>query len=78
MNNNVTYSDSFGVEHIPKEIKKRIRNENIKTDIFRIQAYDSRMYRYFCIGLIDFTVKGKSLTEFNKLFSPKNFKKKIW
>ena len=78
MNNNVTYSDSFGVEHIPKEIKKRIRNENIKTDIFRIQAYDSRIYRYFCIGLIDFTVKGKSLTEFTKLFSPKNFKKKIW
>ena len=78
MNNNVTYSDSFGVEHIPKEIKKRIRNENIKTDIFRIQAYDPRMCRYFCIGLIDFMVKGKSLTEFTKLFSPKNFKKQIW
>ena len=61
-----------------KKIKKRIRNENIKTDIFRIQAYDSRMCRYFCIGLIDFMVKGKSLTEFTKLFSPKNFKKKIW
>ena len=39
-NNNVTYFDSFGVEHIPKEIKTFINNKNIKTNIFRIQAYD--------------------------------------
>ena len=31
------YFDSFGVEHIPKEINKFIRNE-IKSNIFRIQA----------------------------------------
>ena len=42
-NNNVTYFDSFGVEHIPKEIKKFISNKNIKINIFRIQAYDSIM-----------------------------------
>ena len=42
-NNDVTYFDSFGVEHIPKEIKTFISNKNIKTDIFRIQAYDSIM-----------------------------------
>ena len=40
-NNDVTYFYSFGVEHIPKEIKTFIDNENIKTNIFRIQAYDS-------------------------------------
>ena len=34
-NKNVTYFDSFGVEHIPKEIKIFINNKNI----FRIQAY---------------------------------------
>ena len=33
-NNNVTYFDSFGVEHIPKEIKTFIGNKNIKTNIF--------------------------------------------
>ena len=32
-NNDVTYFDSFGVEHIPKEIKKFISNKNIKTNI---------------------------------------------
>ena len=33
---NVTYFDSFGVEHIPKEIKKFIGNKNIITNIYRI------------------------------------------
>ena len=32
--------DSFGVEHIPEEIKAFIKNRNIKTNIFRIQAHD--------------------------------------
>ena len=35
-NNNVTYFDSFGVEHIPKEIKAFINNKNIKASVFRI------------------------------------------
>ena len=71
----VTYFDSFGVEHIPKEIKKLINNKNIITNIFIIQAYDSVMCRYFCIGFIDFMFKGNSLTDFINLFSPNNFKK---
>ena len=41
---NITYFDSFGVEHIPKEIKKFINNKNIITNTFRMQAYDSVMY----------------------------------
>ena len=82
-NNNVTYFDSFGVEHIPKEIKVFIyrplssasQNKNIKKNIFRIQAYESIMCRYFCIGFIDFMFAGKTLTEYTNLFSPNNFKK---
>ena len=74
-NNDVTYFDSSGVEHIPKEIKAFINNKNIKTNIFRIQAYDSIMCGYFCIGFIDFMLAGKTLTEFTNLFSPNNFKK---
>ena len=66
-NNDVTYFDSFGVESIPKEIITFIGNQNIKTNIFRIQAYDSIMCGYFCIGLIDFMLAGKTL--------PNNFKK---
>ena len=43
LNNNVTYFDIFGGEHIPKEIKKFIGNKNIQANIFRIRAYDSVM-----------------------------------
>ena len=77
MNNNyVHYFDSFGVEHIPEKIKAFMNNKNIKTNIFRVQAYDPVMCGYFCIGFIDFMLKGKTLTEFRNLFSPNNFKKK--
>ena len=62
-------------QNIPKEIITFISNNNIKTNIFRIQAYDSIMYRYFFIGFIDFVLAGKTLTEFTKLFSQNNFKR---
>ena len=74
-NNDITYFDSYGVEHIPKEITKFIMNKNIKTNIFGIQAYDSIMCGYFCIGFIDFMFKGKSLIEYTNLFSPNDFKR---
>ena len=72
-NNNVTYFDSFGIEHILKEIKAFINNKNVKTNIFRIRACDSVMFGYFCIGFIDFMFKRKTLTEYTNLFSPNNF-----
>ena len=53
-NKTVTYFDSFGVENIPKEIMKFVDRKNIITNIYRIQAYDSIMCGYFCIGFINF------------------------
>ena len=73
-NNDVTYFHSFGVEHIPKEIKTFVSNKNIKAIIFRIQAYNSVMRGYFCIGIIKFMLTRKTLTDFTNLFSPNNFK----
>ena len=64
----VTYFESFGVEHIPKEIKKFVRNKEIIATIFKIQAYDSVICRYPRIGFIDFMFKGNSLTDFTNLF----------
>ena len=73
-NNYVTYFNSFGVKHIPKEIKTFTnRSLSIATNILRIQAYDSIMCGYFCIRFIDFVLAGKTLTEFTNLFSPNNF-----
>ena len=72
-NNDVTYIDSFGVEHIPKEIKAFIdRSLSIATNIFRIKVYDSIMCAYFCIDFIDFVLAGKTVTEFTNLLSPNN------
>ena len=69
----MTYFDSFGVEHIPKDIKKFTKN--IIANIFRLQSYDSVMCEYFCIGFIDFMLQGKNLTDFTNLSSPNDFKK---
>ena len=53
-NKKVVYFDSFGVEYVPKEIIKFIKNKHIIANIFRLQAYDSVMCGYFCIKFIDY------------------------
>ena len=71
----IVYFDSFVVEHVPEEIKESIENKNIKANIFWVQANNSVMCGYFCIGFIDFIQAGKKLTDFTSLFSPNDFKK---
>ena len=75
LNTNVTYFNNFGVEHIPKEIKKFIGNKNKEANVFRIQGYDSVMCGYFCIGINDFMFAEKTLINFNDIFSPNTIKK---
>ena len=71
----IVYFNSFGVEHVPEEIKEFVGNKNIKANIFRVQANDSVMCGYFCIGFIDFMLAGKKLTDFTSLFSTHDFEK---
>ena len=73
--NEIIYFDSFGVEHVPKEIKKLVGNKNKKANIFQVQASNSVMCGYFCIGLFDFMLEGKTLTDFTNMFSPHDFEK---
>ena len=73
--NEIVYFDSFGVEHVPKEIKEFVENKNIKANIFRVPANDSLMPGYFCIGFIDFMLAGKKLTDYTSLLSPHDFEK---
>ena len=73
--NEVIYFDSFGVEHIPKEINKFIGNKKIKGSVFRRQAYDSISCGYFWIEFINYMLKGKTLLDYTNLFSPNDFKK---
>ena len=74
-NKKVVYFDSFGVEHVPKEIIKFIKNKDIIANIFRLQAYDSIMCGYFCINIIDYMFDDKTLIDYTNLFSPHYFKK---
>ena len=78
---NVTHFVSFGVEHIPKEIKKFIGNKNIMTNVYRIQANIrikySIMCEYVCIAFIDFMLKGKSLFDYKNLVSPNDYKNNV-
>ena len=74
-NDDVIYFDSFGVEHIPKEIKKFIDGSlSITTNIFRIQAHDWITCGCFCIGFINFMPAGTTLTDFTSLFVTNDFK----
>ena len=73
--NEIAYFDSFGIEHIPEEIKEFVGNKNIKANIFRVQANDSIISGYFCIGFIDFMLASEKLTDYTNMFSPQDFKK---
>ena len=70
----IVYFDSFGVEHVPEKIKESIWNKNIIANIFRVQANNSVMCGYFCIGFIDFMPAGKKLTDFTDMFSTYDLK----
>ena len=73
--NKITYFDSLGLKHIPKEIKNFIGNTNIITNIYRIQAYDSVICGYSHVWFIDFLLKGKSLLDTANLLSPNDYQK---
>ena len=67
--------DSFGVQHVPEEIKKFIGKKNIKANIFQVRGSNSVMCSYFSIGFIDFMLASKKLIDYTNLFSPHDFKK---
>ena len=47
------------------------------TNIYRIQAYDSIIFVYFSIELIDFILEVQSLLDYTNLFSPNKYEKVI-
>ena len=55
--------------------KKFIAKKNIITNIYRLQADDPIMCRYFCMGFIDFMLKGKSMLNYTNLFYPNDYEK---
>ena len=60
---------------VTEEIRGFIANKNIKSNIFRVQARNSIMCGFFCIGFINFMLASKKLTYFTNLLSPYDFEK---
>ena len=72
--NTVIYFDSFGGEHIPKEIEKFIGTKSIITNIYRIQAcnlFDDAWILLYSIYW--FYAKRLKFSKLNKLFSPNKY-----
>ena len=67
--------DSFSAEHVPEDIKEFIENKNTIANIFQVQANNSVLCGYFCIGFIDFILAGIKQTDFTNMISPHDFKK---
>ena len=70
--NEIVYFDSFGVEHVPEEIKEFVGNKNIIVNIFQAQANNSVMCGYSWIGFIGFKLAGRKLTDFTTMLSPQD------
>ena len=68
---NVRYFDSFGVKHVPKEIRKVTDNKNITTNTYRIQANNSIILYW----IYWFMLNGKSLLDYTILFFPNKYDK---
>ena len=68
--NESTFNAVYSRNNLPNKIKN-----GAYYNIFRIQAYDSIMCGYFCIELINYMLKGKTLLDYTNLFSPNDFKK---
>ena len=47
----------------------------MKANIFLVQANNSIMRGYFCLGFIDFMLAGKRLTYLTSFFSPYDLEK---
>ena len=73
--NEIFYFESFGVEHVPEEMKEFIGNKNMKGNIFQVKANNSVMCGYFCIGFIDFMLADRNLVDITSMFSPYDFEK---
>ena len=63
---------ALGLNLFQKKQKNFVGNKNITTSIFRIQAYNSVMCKYFYTGFLNFMLKGRRLLEHTN-FSPNEY-----
>ena len=67
--------DSFGIEYIPQEVLKKIKENSITHNVFRIQDNESIMCELHIMAFIEYKLSGKPLLDYTHLFSPNSYKK---
>ena len=60
-----------------KKVDFSVSYTSITSNIYRTQANDSVIKGYFCIGFINFMIKGKSLLSYTNLFNIPRYNDKI-
>ena len=73
--NTAVYFDFFGMEYIPLEVLKKIRDKSVTHNVFRIPDNESFMCGFYCIAFIGHVLVGNTLLDYTNLFSPNDYKK---
>ena len=75
--NTAVYFGSFGIEYIPQEVLKKIKDKAITDNIFKIQDNNSVICRFFCIAFVEYILAGQleTLLDYSYLFSLNEYKK---
>ena len=67
--NAAVYFDDFGIEYIPEKVLNKVKDKSITHNIFRIQDNESIMCEFYWIAFTEYMLAGKTLLEYNNLFS---------
>ena len=73
--NTVIYFDSFRIKYIPQEVFKKIRDESVTHNTFRIKGNKYIMCGFYFSTYIEYMLPGKTLLGYTNLFSPNDYLK---
>ena len=74
--NTTAYFDPFGIEYIPQDVLKKIKDKSINHNIFRTETYDdSIICGFYCVTFIEIMIEGKTEVDNTNILSPNDYQK---
>ena len=64
------YFNSFGIQYIPQEVLKKIKDKSITYNIFKVQNDNSVIHGLYCIAFIEYMMTGKTFSDYTNLVFP--------
>ena len=68
--NIAVYFNSFGIQYIPQEVLKKIKDKSITYNIFKVQNDNSVIHGFYCIAFIEYMMTGKTFSDYTNLVFP--------